>query len=128
VNVSGETTGVSVVPAPGLEPAATETTEPVQSAEPVADDAAVATAADQDADNIADAQEAEVGLDAGNPDTDADGVADGDEGPLYGTDPLSGDTDGDGLSDGDELFDTRSDPLSAETTGDSIADGATEVA
>jgi hypothetical protein len=131
-SVSGETTGVSVVPAPGLEPA-TETvepvaaTEPVPSAEPVAADAAVATAADQDADNIADAQEAEIGLDASNPDTDADGVADGDEGPLYGTDPLSGDTDGDGLTDGDELFGVGSDPLSAETTGDGSADGASDL-
>jgi hypothetical protein len=134
VSVSGETTGVSVVPAPGLEPVATEpvepaeTIEPVPSAEPVAADTAVATATDQDADNIADAQEAEIGLDASNPDSDADGVADGDEGTLYGTDPLSGDTDGDGLSDGDELFGAGSDPLSGGANGNGVADGAADLA
>ena len=132
VNVSGETTGVSIVPAPGQEsaPAAVAepaATEPVQSAEPVAD-TAVATATDQDADNMADTQEAEIGLDAGNPDTDADGVADGDEGTLYGTDPFTGDTDGDGLSDGDELFSAGSDPLSGGATSDGVADGATDLA
>jgi hypothetical protein len=126
VNVSGETTGVSVVPAHGLEtapaavaepPAAAETAAPVESAEPVAADTAVATEADQDADNIADAQEAEIGLDPSNPDTDADGVADGDELTIYGTDPLSGDTDGDGLTDGNELFAADSDPLTVDTAG-----------
>ena len=141
VNVSGETTGVSVVPAPGhefapeavTEPAVTEpvdaveTTEPVQNAEPVAADTAVATPSDQDADNMPDAQEAELGLDASTPDTDADGVADGDEGTLYGTDPLTADTDGDGLSDGDELYDARTDPLTAGTTDDGSATGASDL-
>ena len=64
-----------------------ETAEPVESAAPVAAETAEATATDQDADNLADAQEAQIGLDASNPDTDGDGVADGDEGTLYGTDP-----------------------------------------
>jgi hypothetical protein len=134
VNVSGETTGVSIAPAPGQEPAPAAVaepaaaTEPVQSAEPVAADTAVATATDQDADNMADTQEAEIGLDTGNPDTDADGVADGDEGTLYGTDPFTGDTDGDGLSDGDELFDAGSDPLSGQANGGGSADRATDLA
>ena len=52
-----------------------------------------------------------MGLDPTNVDTDGDGVADGDEGNLYGTDPTVVDTDGDGVSDGGELFDRRTDPL-----------------
>jgi hypothetical protein len=52
-------------------------------------------------------------------------VADGDEGTLYGTDPLAADTDGDGISDGNELFEARTDPLTAGTNGDGSEDGAT---
>ncbi|MCA9876445.1 MAG: hypothetical protein KC442_01640, partial [Thermomicrobiales bacterium] len=71
----------------------------------------VATADDRDADNYPDALEAEAGLDPTNPDTDGDGVADGDEFTLYSTYPLSWDTDGDGISDGEELFGIKTDPL-----------------
>ena len=70
----------------------------------------VATAEDRDADNYPDALEAEAGLDPTNPDTDGDGVADGDEFTLYSTYPLSWDTDGDGISDGEELFGIKTDP------------------
>ena len=66
---------------------------------------------------LLDALELALGLDPSNPDTDGDGVADGDEGALYGTDPLSADTDGDGLTDGNELFAAGSDPLTADTAG-----------
>ncbi|MGI9253923.1 MAG: hypothetical protein ACR2J8_09260, partial [Thermomicrobiales bacterium] len=69
------------------------------------------TAGDEDGDNYPDALEADAGLDPTNPDIDADGVADGDEGNVYGTDPLLFDTDGDGYGDGEELFWTDSDPL-----------------
>lgn len=82
--------------------------------EDVASDSAtgtVATAEDRDADNYPDALEAEAGLDPTNPDTDGDGVADGDEFTLYSTYPLSWDTDGDGISDGEELFGIMTDPL-----------------
>ena len=71
----------------------------------------VATAEDQDADNYPDALEADAGLDPTNPDSDGDGVADGDEFNLYSTYPLSWDTDGDGISDGEELFGIKTDPL-----------------
>lgn len=71
----------------------------------------VATADDRDADNYPDALEAEAGLDPTNPDTDGDGVADGDEFTLYSTYPLSWDSDGDGISDGEELFGIKTDPL-----------------
>lgn len=71
----------------------------------------VATAEDRDGDNYPDALEAKVGLDPTNPDTDGDGVADGDEFNLYSTYPLAWDTDGDGISDGEELFGIMTDPL-----------------
>ena len=91
------------------EPVAETTT--VESSEPVAADAAVATASDLDADNYVDELEPGVGLNPNNADTDADGVADGDEPNIYGTDPTLYDTDGDGLSDGEELFGIFTDPL-----------------
>ena len=107
----------SLAPAPDAELVPADDPAPVE--EPVADstvdtvetDTAVASETDRDADNYPDALEVEVGLDPSNPDTDGDGVADGDEGNLYGTDPLAWDTDGDGVSDGGELFDLRTDPL-----------------
>ena len=75
------------------------------------------TETDLDADNYADAAELEIGLDPGNPDTDGDVVADGDELGIYGTDPLTWDSDGDGLSDGEELFVTETDPLVEDMAG-----------
>jgi Bacterial TSP3 repeat len=72
---------------------------------------AVATATDLDADNYADDLEWDLGLDPNNADTDADGVADGDEITIYGTEPTIYDTDGDGVSDGEELFGILTDPL-----------------
>jgi hypothetical protein len=98
------------------------TSEPVSNAGALIIDTAATTAADLDADNYPDGAELMAGLDPVNPDTDADGVADGDEGTLYGTDPLTGDTDGDGLSDGDELFAAGSDPLTWDTDGDGLTD------
>jgi Bacterial TSP3 repeat len=109
--------GVTVVD-PGVEPApvvrdVTPPPAPAPDAAPAPEttDTAVATATDQDADNMADELEPGLGLDPTNPDTDGDGVADGDEPNIYGTDPLNGDTDGDGASDGEELFWTHTDPL-----------------
>ena len=99
-------------PAPAAAPEADpapETTETAVATETT--ETAVATATDQDADNAADELEPGLGLDPTNPDTDGDGVADGDEPTLYGTDPLNGDTDGDGAGDGEELFGIFTDPL-----------------
>ena len=100
-----ETAPVATDVAPPPEPA------PEAASAPETPDAAVATATDQDADNAADELEPGLGLDPTNPDTDGDGVADGDESNLYGTDPLNRDTDGDGVGDGEELFATHTDPL-----------------
>ncbi len=76
-----------------------------------------ASETDLDADNYADALEWNLGLDPGNPDTDGDGVADGDELNLYGTEPTLPDTDGDGLSDGDELFAAGTNPVEWDGDG-----------
>ncbi|HSM58121.1 MAG TPA: protein kinase [Candidatus Sulfomarinibacteraceae bacterium] len=77
---------------------------------------------DLDNDGLSNMAEVYVyGTDPNNPDTDGDGVADGDEIEL-GLDPLSPDTDGDGLSDGLEL-ELGTDPLRADTDGDGLSDG-----
>ena len=127
--------GVNAVRAPEAEPApapeAAPAPEPVadtavtETSEPVVADTAVATPADLDADNLADAMEWDLGLDPNTPDTDGDGVADGDEINIYGTSPTLFDTDGDGASDGEELFGIFTDPLVwndfAATSGDAGA-------
>lgn len=103
------------VPAPAPAPVTETAPAPVETvaapvAAPVAE-TAVATESDLDADNYADALEWDLGLDPTNADTDADGVADGDELRIYGTEPTIADTDGDTRSDGEELFGTRTNPL-----------------
>jgi hypothetical protein len=102
--VAPEPVAPATDPAPVAEPAP-ETTETAVT------DTTVATPADLDADNLADALEWDLGLDPNTPDTDGDGVADGDEINIYGTSPTLFDTDGDGASDGEELFGIFTDPL-----------------
>ena len=133
--------GVNAVRAPEAEPVPAPA--PSAAPEPVADttvagttetamaDTAVATESDLDADNYPDALEWELGLDPNNADTDADGVADGDELNIYGTEPTVADTDGDGASDGEELFGIFTDPLvwddfTATGGSDSAAQESTE--
>jgi hypothetical protein len=129
VSVSGTTSTPPVIePAPGTELAPEAVVETVETSEPVAADTAaaepvVASETDLDADNYADAAELEAGLDPANPDTDGDGVADGDEVTIYGTDPFTWDSDGDGLADGDELFGNLTDPLVWDTNGNGVSDG-----
>jgi hypothetical protein len=65
---------------------------------------------DHDGDGLSTGDEFARGLDPFNPDTDGDGLLDGEEVLQFGTDPLLFDTDGDGLSDGLEVA-TGSDPL-----------------
>lgn len=61
------------------------------------------TIVDTDKDGLSDTREQELGTDARNPDTDGDGLTDGDEVLKYGTNPLKMDTDGDTYSDGLEV-------------------------
>lgn len=57
-----------------------------------------------------------------NPDTDADGLQDGEE-HLYGTNPEVVDTDGDCLSDQAEVRWTQTHPLVIDSDGDGVPDG-----
>ena len=62
------------------------------------------------------------------PDTDGDGLDDGDEANIHRTDPTTVDTDGDGISDGDEINaqygspGQASNPLSDDSDSDGIPD------
>jgi hypothetical protein len=58
---------------------------------------------DNDNDGLTDAQEADFKTDPFNPDTDGDGLFDGEEVNIYHTDPLNPDTDGDTYKDGSEV-------------------------
>lgn len=78
--------------------------------------------ADEDNDGLDDLQEFENGTDPNNEDTDADGLADGNEVNTHGSDPNDPDTDGDGLSDGDEVNTYGSDPNDPDTDGDGLSD------
>ncbi len=80
---------------------------------------------DADCDGLDDDQEAALGTDPLDPDSDDDGLSDWDEIALYDTDPTLADTDGDGLEDGQEADPTlATDPLLEDTDGDGFSDGA----
>ena len=78
---------------------------------------------DKDHDGLTKREELKLGTDPNNPDTDGDGLSDGDEVLKYHTDPLKVDTDGDGLTDGDEVMKYHTDPLKVDTDGDGLSDG-----
>src|SRR5262249_41015445 len=59
---------------------------------------------DPDRDGLANLQEFQAGTDPNNPDTDRDGLNDGDEVNKYHTSPLLADTDGDLIPDGVEIL------------------------
>jgi len=88
---------------------------------------------DSDGDGMPDEVELQLGMNPNNPadaalDVDHDGVSALEE-YRAGADPRNPDTDGDGVSDGDEVHCTRgfcSNPLLADTDGDGVRDG-TEV-
>ncbi len=66
---------------------------------------------------------AAVGSDSNDPDSDDDGLNDGDEVNVYGTAPLNADSDNDGITDGEEVNKTGTNPLMADTDGDGMPDG-----
>ena len=78
---------------------------------------------DKDGDGLGKCLEEKIGTDPRNPDTDGDGLSDGEEYLNYTTNPLKVDTDGDGLSDGDEVLKYKTDPLKTDTDGDGLSDG-----
>ena len=59
---------------------------------------------DNDNDGLSDEEEAQLGTDPMNFDTDSDGLMDRVEVRIYKSDPLNKDTDGDGYDDGVEVF------------------------
>ncbi len=78
---------------------------------------------DDDGDNIPDADEATYNTNPLNPDTDGDGLRDGDEVQIYGSNPTNPDTDGDGLRDGDEVALYATLPTNPDTDGGGVNDG-----
>jgi len=78
---------------------------------------------DRDQDGLSDAQEAVVGTDPDNPDTDGDGLLDGEEVLTWGSNPRNRDTDADILLDGDEVHVYGTSPTNPDTDGDSFPDG-----
>jgi len=78
---------------------------------------------DDDKDGLTNGQERRFGTNPNNPDTDNDGLSDGDEIRKYKTNPLRADTDGDGLTDGDEVNKYHTDSNRYDTDGDGLSDG-----
>lgn len=78
---------------------------------------------DNDADGLTNDEEAKLGTNPNDPDTDHDQLGDFDEVRKYHTDPLNPDTDFDGLMDGPEVFNYNTDPLLRDTDNGGVADG-----
>jgi len=88
----------------------------------VDDDDAQST--DRDGDGLDDGAETALhGTDPDDPDSDDDGLTDGREIAL-GTDPLTRDSDADGLADGAEVDEHGTDPARLDTDEDGLSDGA----
>lgn len=71
--------------------------------QPVIEPATNSELEDTDGDRLSTQQEFELGTDPNNPDSDNDGLFDGEEVLIYHTNPLNNDSDGDGYTDGAEV-------------------------
>lgn len=78
---------------------------------------------DKDKDGLGKCDEVKIGTDPNNPDTDGDGLNDGEEFLTYKTNPLHVDTDLDGLTDAVEVNSSKTNPLIADTDNDGLNDG-----
>lgn len=110
---------------PGLplaDVAATQTSIAVTAETATAAAATAAMQGDEDNDGLSGPQEAIAGTDPQNPDTDADGLLDGEEVLIHGTDPRNPDTDGDLLEDGEEVNIYQTNPRNADSDGDGVRD------
>jgi len=81
------------------------------------------TLEDLDNDGLTNIEEYVYNTTPNNPDSDSDGLIDGDEVNTYSTNPLKSDTDGDGLSDGDEVNIYLTNPTDRDTDSDGMPDG-----
>ncbi len=79
---------------------------------------------DGDVDQLSNRLEYFARTDPGHPDSDGDGLSDGEEVLDHGTDPTSQDSDGDGLLDADEIGVHDTNPLSPDSDGDGLNDAA----
>ncbi len=96
------------------------------------DETSFAIGIDTDRDGLCDSAETNTGVyvsssnagtDPRNPDTDGDGLMDGEEVTEFRTNPTLFDSDGDGLSDSEEIKVYFTDPNSEDTDGDVLPDG-----
>lgn len=78
---------------------------------------------DSDGDGLVDSRESQIGTNPFDPDTDKDGLSDGEEVLTYLTDPLNPDTDWDGLKDGAEVLTYKTDPKNPDTDNGGVKDG-----
>lgn len=78
---------------------------------------------DSDGDGLSDIEETGIGTDPFDPDTDKDGLTDGEEVKQYMTDPLNPDTDYDMLQDGPEVKTYATNPLKLDTDDGGVGDG-----
>lgn len=78
---------------------------------------------DSDGDGLFDEEEPVYGTDYMDPDTDKDGLSDGDEVKVHKTDPLNPDTDMDMLTDGEEVNQFSTNPLLLDTDNGGVSDG-----
>jgi hypothetical protein len=88
------------------------------------DDVTLYGTSDADKDGLSDDEEAQLGTNPNDPDTDNDGLLDGEEVNTYHTKPRDADTDDDGMPDGWEV-DHGLDPLVGDGNGDLDRDGLT---
>ena len=79
------------------------------------------TFTDHDGDGLFTCEEVLAHTDGRDPDTDDDGLNDGDEVKVHGTDPLDADSDDDGLPDGYEV-EHGTNPLDADSDDDGLSD------
>ena len=78
---------------------------------------------DSDGDGLSDDEEATLGTDPHNPDTDNDGLSDYLEVKEHGTDPFKADSDMDMLKDGEEVHSYKTSPVMADTDQGGVSDG-----
>ena len=82
--------------------------------------------ADRDSDGLNNVGEFMAGTDPGVPDSDNDGLTDGDEVTGHGTDPMRPDSDSDGMPDGWEV-DYGLEPTANDANADADGDGASNI-